>query len=856
MINIFKKQPEKVEPKETVMSSAEVTSADSYLYSEYALKPYNPSELYQKENGYGIYDKMRVDDQINSVLNLKKYIALNSDWFIDCEDEEVAEFLTLCLTTYMDEPIEKKLLDVLTAMDYGFSVTEKIPMYAETDFGGKYIFKTLKTRAPHSFEIITDKKGNIEKLTQDTATDGDVEIPLEKVILYSYKKEFDNHYGSSEMTKGVYTAWWSKQAIIKFWNIYLEKYASPLAVGTISKGSSKENRDAFKTIVNNLSARTGVTMPEGFTLDLLHGAEGKGEFEKAIDKYNMMIARALLVPDLMGLSGGETGGGSYSLGKEQFNMFYTVINNIRMDIKRLIDTELINPLLAWNYGTGVKAEFKFNPIDADRRQESLKMWLEAVKAGKIPDDISQLNWFLDAIEAPEVDPVEWQKEKDAKMQMAEDIKNAGKDNISDTDSDDDSDSESDDTNDDAPNEIKEKKKVKDDVDPEDKPVKEEFVAVEDVVKDESYWRPLTKYESKTDFKQIEQDDNELLDKFLPECGAVFKLIINAMLNDIKQKKIVERKRFDMINKLQVKHLAKLEKVFTAMSKESYDRGQKSVSQPDTSKFAFEQQAGVTAEQVAEWIKESAVYGAISESDVIQKKIKGVLFDSIRAGNGTRETAKQLDEALKGWDYLADAPKKLKSARLETIVRTNIGKAYGQARSDEFDKFQNIITGYFYSAILDNRTSDICISLDSGSAGIYEPAEKDLINPPNHYNCRSVLEAVYKWEEIDKVATLPDIEQTDGGFLKLKKSPKKAPIAKTQVVKKPVIIKAPIASPVASPVVPAGTNEAIKSLSKQYDVPYNKIEKLADDFRKTYPRRKLNIKTMEDILIKDAMKKYK
>lgn len=729
---IFKPKTKPVDPvKDTPPQIGnEVTFADSFLYQKYALRPYNPAELYQKAGNYTIYDQMRVDDQISSMLSLKKYIALNAEWYIDCEDEDMRDFLTDCLTEYLDSPIERKMFEVLSALDYGFSVTEKLPEYRKTPYGDKIVWKCLKTRAPHSFEIQTDNKGNIDKLMQETERQGKIEIPMNKVILYSYNREFDNHYGTSELNKGVYTAWWSKQAIIKFWNIYLEKYASPVAVGTIGKGASKENRDAFQTIINNMSARTGITIPEGFAISLLHGAEGKGEFEAAIDKYNMMIARAFLVPDLMGLSGGQTGGGSYSLGTEQFKMFYMIINNIRNDIKRIINNELIKPLLFWNYGSDAWAEFKFNEIDSEKKTENMKLWLEAVKTGALPKNVEQINWFLDAIQAPEIEeedipepvvpqeaPLETPQEMPEEVNEETPIDDANNDS---------------DGNSDADNDVDDSE--------------DNFSALETYA--EGYWRPLTAYESKADYARITADEKAILEKFLPLGGEVFTLIINALLNDIRQRKIVEGRKIGVINKLTLKHTAKLERFFLELARDAYRAGSESIR--STSKFEFDTTIVNTEEEETSLLKEFAIFAALIEADEILKKSRVVLFDSIRAGAGVRETMSALEEALSPWNVINEMPEH----RLTTVIRTQAAQSYNQARASEFDAMKDAIVGYFYSAILDDRTTALCRSLDSASKGIYKPADRDLINPPKHFNCRSTLIPVMQGQTIEKFATVP------------------------------------------------------------------------------------------------------
>ena len=185
--------------------SGEVSSAISPYFEPSQLRPYNPDELYQQKGDYSCFDRMREDDQISSLLTLKKIIVLNSEWTIESENDELVDFLTYCFNDGLDDIFEKKLFDILSAIDYGFSVTEKIVNCVDTPYGKKYLYTSLKTRAPHGFDLCSDDYGNLEYLLQHTQAQ-DIKLNTNKAILYSYQKEFDNFYGNSDLNKGVYRA--------------------------------------------------------------------------------------------------------------------------------------------------------------------------------------------------------------------------------------------------------------------------------------------------------------------------------------------------------------------------------------------------------------------------------------------------------------------------------------------------------------------------------------------------------------------------------------------------------------------------------------------------------------------------
>jgi SPP1 gp7 family putative phage head morphogenesis protein len=723
-IEIRKLKQEAPQPKSL---GKEISSTDSCYFDGYALKPYNPAYLYRKRDSFELYDDMREDDQISSLLMLKKLIVLNADWEIECDDENVKEFLEKCFDEYLEGIFLKTLYDILSAMDYGFSVSEKIFDYIEHDGGTKIVLSKLKTRAPHTFTLPTDNHGELIEITQHTNGE-DLHLDPEKFIIYSYNKEFDNPYGRSDLNRGVYRAYISKDALIKFWNIRLERFGMPTAVGKLPRGAGEAEKNIFKSILKNIQSKTSITMPEDFQLDLLEASKGQAEYDKAIDKYDTMIARKLLIPDLLGFSGKETGGGSYALGKEQFNIFYNVIEFIRLDIESIVNKEIIQNLVFWNFGNKIDAKFKFNKADEDRRNKDMATWIEAVKTGKVPVTNNHINWLMALINAPEITDEEFKKMEEEKAAFRDAIGNKENDNKQDEKKDDGEDE----------NESK------------DQEQKKNFSL--------ELNRELSVYEKKIDFAKIARETEGIENKYKSELANVFELSINALMNDIKSKKIIEKKRFDLVNKLSLKHTNKTHSLIKSILKDSYKSGASSF---DRSNYKIEVDiTELDNDDVAKWVNEYSLYITGVEEEFILGKVKAALIEGIRGGIGIKEMVGMLDETLKGYNVLLGA------SRLETIIRTISLSGFNEARAQQFEKFKDEIIAFQYSAILDGRTSEICLKFDKNGKGYYHPSEISKINPPNHFNCRSLLVPIFSDEEMPEVGTLPsNISRAQGNFWK-------------------------------------------------------------------------------------------
>lgn len=829
--------------------SKEISYADSSYYEKYQLKPYNPSDLYQQQGSYRLYDKIREDDQVGSLLMLKKIIILNSDWIIETENQDVQEFLGDCLNKYLDDVFIKKLYEILSALDYGFSLSEKVWDRIDTkEYGQKIVLSKLKTRAPHTFELHTDQYGNISKILQHTGKMGDIELDPNKFILYTYNKEFDNPYGNSDINKGIYRAWWSKDAIIKFWNIYLERFGMPLTVGTMPEKAGLEERNQLLNVLNNMQAKTAIVIPNDVLIDLKSVASGgSAEYEKAIDKYNLMISRKFLLPDLLGFSGAQISGGSYALGEQQFNIFYNTIEYIRIDLCRLINREIINPLVEWNYGKNEYAEFKFKPIDKERQKNNMLLWLDAVKSGKIPITNEHINWFLNRVEAPEIDqeilsagdagidvdgvPEAQDVEAEAKarlkgtvggvqgvlqiqksvtdgvtdydaainllmeiygftLEVAQKIlgdrdalekklseQNAFKEKMSsglnggqqEHNSEEESGSDKDlsetgksenkhDVENDSADKTDDEVDMDDTEDDEDVK-KSKRNSGKEFVKFEPY-REYTKYEKRVNFQRIFNGTEDISLNYKNKIADAITLCINGLISDIRSKKIIEKRALSQVNKLTFRNYGRVQKLFRDMLKDSYQLAIETIEQPK--EYNIKTPTGLNNDDVLEWLSENAFYVSDIEQIEILKRVKGILMDSIRAGNGVRDIVNQISASLSDYDI------NLGASRIETIVRTNVSKAFNETRALQYKELSEHIKAYQYSAIMDGRTSDICIALDGK---IFPASELDYFNPPNHFNCRSLVLPIFNYDEeaeLTPETEMPATIQEKGDFLKLKK----------------------------------------------------------------------------------------
>jgi SPP1 gp7 family putative phage head morphogenesis protein len=127
-------------------------------------------------------------------------------------------------------------------------------------------------------------------------------------------------------------------------------------------------------------------------------------------------------------------------------------------------------------------------------------------------------------------------------------------------------------------------------------------------------------------------------------------------------------------------------------------------------------------------------------DELLKNARGVLLSAIETGELAGETMAKLLGVFEPW--VGDETKVrdgevVEPYRLETVVRTNVTDAYNRGRLVEGREAGELLVGFQYSAVLDDRTTEICRELDGK---VFRPGDPalDQVKPPNHFNCRSVL----------------------------------------------------------------------------------------------------------------------
>lgn len=382
---------------------------DIYRQWMYALRKYNPDLLAAKKGGLKIYKDMREDDQVKACLQLKKSAVITPGWDIEGGNEEQVDFLNFVFDQ-MEGTMDGFIVSLLSAFDYGFSLHEKVFNYVDQGtYKGKIGLKALRPKSPTRIDFDTDDFGNLKPdgITQRQNSGTYLRLPVDKFILYTYQKEFDNLYGESDL-KSAYRPWFVKTNVLRYWAIYLERFSIPIVKGKTTSGRVTDaQRNDYKKLMTAIQAGMSILLPNDMTMDLLESSRtDRGVFNQAIDAFNVAIARSILIPQLMGLVP-QAGVGSYGKSETDLKVFDWVLGAIGKEIQDVINEQLVCQLIDINYGTQESyPKFEIKPLKQEDKTRIAAAWGEAVARGAATSTIETQKWIREMLDAPEITPDE------------------------------------------------------------------------------------------------------------------------------------------------------------------------------------------------------------------------------------------------------------------------------------------------------------------------------------------------------------------------------------------------------------------------------------------------------------------
>ena len=222
------------------------------------------------------------------------------------------------------------------------------------------------------------------------------------------------------------------------------------------------------------------------------------------------------------------------------------------------------------------------------------------------------------------------------------------------------------------------------------------------------------YHKKVNFKAMKTKLDDYDKSLMNETEPIVRKMIMDLKDQIEKKKIIQNQNVDKIDGLSLKYKKELKQVFKNSFQQLY-RDSQVQAKTEVTKSNFAKPL-----EEDKWLEviDKEVFNFIGDYEYsILKNTRVELIAAIKDGRPLSSVLGILDDKLN----------ELSEVQLERYARTKHTEVMNNARHDYFES-TGVVTGYQYSAIMDDRTSEIC----SGLHGKFFKSGTEPI-PPMHFN---------------------------------------------------------------------------------------------------------------------------
>lgn len=676
----------------------------------------NPDELVNHKGAKVYRDMVNGDAEIRGTLKEIVYSVLGVKWEIQSSDEEdpkaieQADFIRNNLSNlggYNDAGLSIQSFHeflyelVMESMTSGYGVWDRVPRMAEEN---RVELHVLKGKPPTDYGFAADVYGNLTGL-EFTSHGQIVRIDPGAFVIFPWLNFYANWYGTSEL-RCLYGYYALNKIIIKMAGIFSAKLAGGVWKAQYPQGRN-DMRDLLKAVVKAASSTGVLIYPEGVTVEIDKLASGEGDvFNKLSEWLTKKIRRGLIGVTTTAESG-RTGD---SAGQESrdISVKQPMIQFISDAVVDVVNKQIIKPLIDINWlpGNRFYPVMQFEPRASQNTKENTEIGVMLWNIG----------WKMSETYAVEkcgyIVPKEGENTVDITQIAA--LKGAGgsgeatpaqlPDSIGSI----------------VQTQMGEKRKF----DP------------------KQYWAGLD---------SIEKEYGTLIRAEVTRIGE-------WMLKKLEQNYEKWKTERNGINDLNLPYLGKIESIWKRMARVQWRFG--NVTAEEQIKNAIARFADPEDLGMRGFNHEIPDDYADTVGTHWGKKFTGTMSsaftDAFLAGYDASDSYdKMRDRFSKQWEKyggVGDEPKWWQYNRMQRNTESTL---YNTARFDKGQKAGSV-AGYRYIAEMDDRTTDLCQGLNGARWPKGDP-RISIYYPPNHHQCRSMMDYIFAWEIPKQWTDFPDAD---------------------------------------------------------------------------------------------------
>jgi hypothetical protein len=362
---------------------------------------------YKKIRHYRDYREMMQDPQVKvglSILNmffmsreLKITPAPDDQELLDAAkqsgiptpNQEASDFIKDQLTQEMITPLRNVRKNIYTALPYGFSASECVyQLTPDGKIGIQGFYPIHRKTLDHKLAFEFDDNGNLEFLNQRYIIGVGDQIPIEKVLLYSFDSEFDDPHGNS-MLDEIYDNVYIKRKVMKYLAIFAYKHATPTLMAAIENMALKNEA---QTAMNDIGeGSTNITVGVNDKIGLLE-TQNKGEaLFNMVQLHDNTIFKRMFIGTLM--MGQMNDSGSLAQSQTQIEVTRMLLDGVHEEIAGAIQKKT-DELTGWNFNNADPPTIGFEKFE-DKDILALLSTLQPYVADMSLD--ADTHWFSELI---------------------------------------------------------------------------------------------------------------------------------------------------------------------------------------------------------------------------------------------------------------------------------------------------------------------------------------------------------------------------------------------------------------------------------------------------------------------------
>jgi hypothetical protein len=319
-----------------------------------------------------LFEEMRAsDDAVATAIDARRQEINAANWLLSTDDKaaQANEILQFCEDNIY--PLLDNLLRWLGGggMQYGFGAVE--PVYAWADQSptatiirgkirrarastsrGLYLIKLAHIRQPSVYTFRISVTGDLERVVQwvyNGAMLRRVEIPGAKLLIWTYDKQGDDHWGVPP-TRHCYKAWTFKQQIEKLNLLHTDRFGVGLPVMEEGEGWGEAERTRVAAFLKSWRSGGGnyLLHPTGGKVSVVSD-DGKTAMSMLewVRYYNLQIAKTFLTQQT---ELGSTETGARALGETFLQQMGGLVQADCEDLASIINEGLVKRLVDLNFG--------------------------------------------------------------------------------------------------------------------------------------------------------------------------------------------------------------------------------------------------------------------------------------------------------------------------------------------------------------------------------------------------------------------------------------------------------------------------------------------------------------------------